>query len=112
MDLSVCLHVFGCVSVEMCWHVYGLLRCKRRQCVQCILANMCMKMFHIDVFILRCVFMCVFSLDRGHIQIKNMLTRHSGRSNCWFGGLRVWGGGRLIAGDYKPQSSSLVSGFD
>lgn len=41
-----------------------------------------------------------------------MLTRHSGQSNCWSGGLRGWAGGRLIAGDYKPQSGGLVSGFD
>lgn len=55
---------------------------------------------------------CVFSLDRSHIQTRNMLTRHSGQSNCWPGGLRLWGGGQLIAGDYKPQSGGLVSGFD
>lgn len=36
---------------------------------------------------------CVFSLDISHIHTSYMLTRHSGRSNCWSGGLRVWGGG-------------------
>lgn len=60
-----------------------------------------------------CLGVCVFfSLDRSHIQIRNLLTRHSGRYNCWSGGLRVWAGGRLIAGDYKPQRGGLVSGFD
>lgn len=40
---------------------------------------------------------------RSHIQIRNMLTRLSGRSNCWSGGPRVWGREELIGGDYKPQ---------
>lgn len=53
-----------------------------------------------------------FSLNRSYIHIRNMLTRLLGRSNCWSGGLRVWGGGQLIAGDYKPQSGGSVSGFD
>lgn len=62
-------------------------------------------------YLYQCVCVCL-SLDRRHIQIRNMLTRHLEQSNCWSGGLRVWGGGGLIAGDYKPQSSDLVSGFD
>lgn len=100
-----------------------LLGCIKPHCVQCVFAILCI-ICNISVFIFRYVtvfkcahicltmYVCIFTLDRSHIQIRTMLTRYLGRSNCWSGGLRVWGRGRLIGGDYKPQSGVLVSGFD
>lgn len=99
------------------------LGCIRLHCVQCVFVFLWI-ISHISVFMFRyltvfkhvhiflTMYVYISTLDRSHIQIRNMLTRHLGRSNCWSGGLRLWGSGRLIGGDYKPQSSDSVSGFD
>lgn len=118
----VCVYVcVSCVSVQVCVRSFRVaIRANVCSAFSLMPACICfMLMFSylrvcpcvsVHISVLVCV--CVFSVDRSHIQIRNMLTGHSGRSNCWSGGLRVWGGGQLIAGDYKPQSGGLVSGFD
>lgn len=82
----------------------------------------CIYVFHIHIFIFNIISVCPSESVQLHVSVSksyglNKSCIHIGNRpdsrGCLIAGLEVcWGAGQLIAGDYKPQSTGLVSGFN